>query len=74
MSGAIESSTTGDAEYKTADAALAGLDRLRDALALRVKGELNAAAFGGQPVLGAAGQTALCHGLISAARALAHRA
>jgi hypothetical protein len=70
---AVESSTTADTEYKTVNAALAGLDRLRDALALRVKGELEAAAFGGQPVLGAAGQTAACRGLISAAGALAHR-
>jgi hypothetical protein len=70
---AIESSTAGDAEYKTVSAALGGLDHLRDTLALRVKGELEAAAFGGQPVLGAAGQTATCRGLISAAKALAHR-
>src|SRR5512142_52026 len=70
---AIESSTAGDAEYKTVSAALGGLDHLRDTFALRVKGELEAAAFGGQPVLGAAGQTATCRGLISAAKALAHR-
>ncbi len=70
---AMESNTAGDAEYQTVSAALAGLDHLRDALALRVKGELDAAAFGGQPVLGAAGQTAACRGLISAAKALAHR-
>jgi hypothetical protein len=70
---AVESSTTADTEYKTVNAALTGLDRLRDALALRVKGELEAAAFGGQPVPGAAGQTAACKGLIAAAGALAHR-
>src|SRR5690348_4255930 len=71
--GAIESSTTGDAEYKTADAALTGLDRLRDGLALRVKGELEAAAFGDQPVFAAGAQTGACQGIISAAKALAHR-
>src|SRR5690348_12228303 len=71
--GAIEPSTTGDAEYKTADAALTGLDRLRDGLALRVKAELEAAAFRGQPVFAAGGQTAACQGIISAAKALAHR-
>jgi hypothetical protein len=70
---AIESSTAGDAEYKTVSAALGGLDHLRDALALRVKGELEAAAFSGQPVIGAAGQTATCQGLITAAKALARR-
>ena len=52
--------------------ALSGLDRLRDALALRVKGELEAAAFGGQPVIGAPGQTAACRGIIAVAGALAH--
>jgi hypothetical protein len=71
--GAIESSTTADTEYRTADAALTGLDRLRDALALRVKGELDAAAFGDQPVFAAGAQTAACRGIISAAKALAHR-
>ncbi|MGD0243585.1 MAG: hypothetical protein ABSB59_25160 [Streptosporangiaceae bacterium] len=70
---AVESSTTADTEYKTVNAALTGLDHLRDALALRVKGELEAAAFGDQPVIAAAGQTAACQGIISAAGALAHR-
>ena len=68
---AVESSTPGDAEYRTVNAALAGLDRLRDSLALRVKGELEAAAFGDHPVIGAAGQTAACRGIIAAAGALA---
>jgi hypothetical protein len=70
---AVESSTTADTEYKTVNAALTGLDHLRDGLALRVKGELEAAAFGSQPVIAAAGQTAVCQGIISAAGALAHR-
>ena len=51
---AVESSTTGDAEYRTVNAALAGLDKVRDALALQVKGELEAAAFGDPPIVGAA--------------------
>ena len=67
---AIGSSTPGDVRYRAVDAALAGLDKLRDSLALRVKGELEAAAFGDQPVVGAAGQTAVCKGIISAAAAL----
>ena len=58
-------------EYRAVDAALTGLDKLRDSLALRVKGELEAAAFGDQPVVGAAGQTVVCKGIISAAGALA---
>ena len=68
---AVESSTTGDGEFKTVKAALAGLDRLRGALALRIKGELEAAAFGDQPVFGAQGQTAACQAIITAAGALA---
>jgi len=68
---AVESSTPGDAEYRTVNTALTGLDRLRDSLALRVKGELEAAAFGDQPIVGAAGQTAACQGIIAAAGALA---
>jgi hypothetical protein len=70
---AVESGTTADTEYKTVNAALTGLDHLRDGLALRVKGELEAAAFGSRPVIAAAGQTAVCRGIISAAGALAHR-
>jgi hypothetical protein len=68
---AVESSTPGDAEYQTVNAALAGLNRVRDSLALRVKGELEAAAFGDQPIVGAAGQTAACQGIIAAAGVLA---
>jgi hypothetical protein len=68
---AIASSTAGDAEYRTVNAALTGLDRLRDSLALRVKGELEAAAFGDHPVIGVAGQTAACQGIIAAAGTLA---
>jgi hypothetical protein len=70
---AIESSTPGDTKYRTVSAALTGLDKLRDSLALRVKSELEAAAFGDRPVVGAAGQTAVCKGIISAAGALAKR-
>ena len=69
---AVESSTAGDGEYKAVNTALTGLNRLRDALALGVKGELEAAAFGDQPVFGASGQTAACQGIIAAAGALAH--
>ena len=67
----IESSTPGDARYRTVTAALTGLDHLRDALALRIKAELEAAAFGAKPVLGAAGQTVACRAIIAAAGSLA---
>jgi hypothetical protein len=67
---AIESSTPGDARYRVVDASLAGLDKLRDSLALRVKGELEAAAFGDQPIAGTAGQAVVCKSIISAAAAL----
>src|SRR5690242_8388341 len=67
---AVESDTPGDARYRAVDAALTGIDKLRDALALRVKGELEAAAFGRQPIVGAGGQTVVCKGIISAAGAL----
>jgi hypothetical protein len=67
---AVESDTPGDVRYRAVDAALAGLDKLRDSLALRVKGELEAAAFGDQPIAGAADQTVVCKSIISAARAL----
>ncbi len=68
---AVESSTAGDGEYKTVNAALTALDHLRDALALRIKGELEAAAFGDRPVAGAAGQTVACQAVIASAGALA---
>ena len=67
---AIDSSTPGDVRYRAVDASLAGLDKLRDSLALRVKGELEAAAFGNQRIVGAAGQTVVCKSIISAAGAL----
>ncbi len=68
---AVESGSVGDTRYKTINAALTGLDRLRDALALRVKGELEAAAFGDQPVFGAQAQTTACQAIIASAGVLA---
>lgn len=70
---AVESSTAGDAQYQAVDAALTGLDKLRDALALHIKAELEAAAFGNHPVIGARGQTTACQAVIAAAGALAKR-
>jgi hypothetical protein len=69
---AVESDTAGDREFTTVNAALTGLDRVRDALALRIKGELEAAAFADQPVPGAYGQAVACQAIIAAAGLLAH--
>jgi hypothetical protein len=68
---AVASATPGDREFTAVNIALTGLDRVRDALALRVKGELEAAAFGDQPVPDMSGQTYACHAIIAAAQVLA---
>jgi hypothetical protein len=67
----IESSTAGDAKYRTVTAALTGLDRTRDVLAQHIKDRLEAAAFGNAPVNGVHGQTVACQALIATARSLA---
>jgi hypothetical protein len=71
---AAESNAPGDATFKVVNAALAGLERVRDALALRVKGELEAAAFGDQPVFGGQLQTVACQAIIASAKVLAAHA
>jgi hypothetical protein len=68
---AVESSTPGDGEYTTVNKTLAGLERVRDALALHIKAELEAAAFGDVPVHGTQGQVIACEAVISAAQHLA---
>jgi len=68
---AVESASVGDTLYKTVNASLTGLDKLRDALALHIKAELEGAAFGDQPVIGAQAQTTACQALIASAAALA---
>ncbi len=67
---AIESSTPGDTKYVATDKALAALDKLRDLLALRIKGELEAAAFSNTPVLGVSAQVLGCQLIISSAQLL----
>jgi hypothetical protein len=69
---AVNSNTTGDAAFLATDQVLAGLEKARDALALKIKAELEAAAFSDTPVYGAQGQTFACQALISAAAHLAH--
>jgi hypothetical protein len=68
---AVDSTSPGDATYLHINQALTGLDKVRDALALKIKGELAAAAFSDTPVFGAGGQIAACQGIIKAAQHLA---
>ena len=68
---AIESSSTGDATYLHIDKALRLLDVVRDRLAGRIKGELEAAAFGAVRIPHVSRQLAACHALIAVARAVA---
>jgi hypothetical protein len=67
---AIESSTPGDFEYLATDRALASLEKLRDAVALSIKGELEAAAFQDRPILAPQLQAFVCQGVIASAHAL----
>ena len=68
---AVDSTSPGDATYIHINQALTGLDKVRDALAGRIKGELAAAALRDTPVPGAPAQIAACQGLIGAAQHLA---
>jgi hypothetical protein len=67
---AIESSTPGDFEYLSTDRRLAGLEKIRDAVALRLKAELDAAAFQDTPIFAPALQTFVCQGVITSAHLL----
>ena len=64
---AIESSTPGDIRYLATDKALSALDHVRDALALRIKADLEAAAFDDTTIQGTQGLTFACQGVIAAA-------
>jgi hypothetical protein len=64
---AIESNTPGDVEFNRVNAELAGLDKTRDALAIKIKDELYAAENWDAPVFGAQLQTLACRGIIAAA-------
>ena len=68
---AIESTSSGDSTYLAIDAHLRGLEFARDQLALRIKGELEAAAFENAPVHGVFSQLLACGGLIRSAHRLA---
>ena len=71
---AIESSSPGDFRYLTIDKALVALDKIRDAIALKIKAQLEAAAFGNQPIFAAGAETFACQAIINTAAALAHSA
>jgi hypothetical protein len=68
---AIESNTPSDSEYIATDQALASLEKVRDALALKIKAELEAAAFQGTPIILPQSQTAACQAVIASAQGLA---
>ena len=68
---AIESSTPGDVEYIATDRALASLEKIRDAVALKLKAELNAAAFQDARIFAPQLQTFVCQGVIASAHLLA---
>jgi hypothetical protein len=71
---AIESMSQGDSTYTSVTHALRALEQARDALAGRVKQELEAAAFDGAAIHGAQGQLAACGALIGSAQLLAAHA
>jgi hypothetical protein len=71
---AVESSTAGDAEYNQVNARLLSLEKQRDALAINVKNELNAAAFGNTAIANARGQLVQCQAIIGQAKQLAQSA
>ena len=53
---------------------MTGLDQVRDALALEIKAELEAAAFDDQPIPAAGRQTVACGAIIKSAAQLASSA
>ncbi len=67
---AIESTSPGDATYLTVDHVLRQLEVTRDKLALQIKGELEAAAFGNTPIHQVLPQIVRCQLIIAGARAL----
>jgi hypothetical protein len=71
---AVESSTAGDATYNQVNTVLLSLEKQRDALAIKVKDELNAAAFSNTAIADPHGQAAQCQAIIGQARQLAQSA
>jgi hypothetical protein len=71
---AVESSTAGDATYNQVNTALLSLEKQRDALAIKVKDELNAAAFSNTAIANPHGQATQCQAIIGQAKQLAQSA
>ncbi len=65
---AVESTSAGDAAYIHTNQALTALEKVRDALAGKIKGELEAAAFSGTRIPGASAQAVACEAVIAAAK------
>ena len=71
---AVKGSSPGDETYLRTDRALRGLEVIRDRLAGQIKGELEAAEFGGRPVPFVSQQTIACQAVIRGAQQLASAA
>jgi hypothetical protein len=65
---AVRSSSPGDRTYKRVDAELRALEVTRDTLALRIKAELEDAAFRDVRIAHVAAQTSACRAIIGSAR------
>jgi hypothetical protein len=68
---AVESSTPNDTEFNQVNAALLGLEKVRDALANRIKNELNDAAFSDVQVPAVGVQLITCEAIIAGSALLA---
>jgi hypothetical protein len=68
---AAESTSPGDAKFKGIQIALRALDKLRDKVALTIKDDLEAAAFGNQAIGNAGAELGACQTVIAAAKHLA---
>ena len=68
---AAKSTSPGDARFKVTQAALRALDKARDKVALTIKDDLEAAAFGNQTIRNAGAELGACHAVIAAAKHLA---
>jgi hypothetical protein len=71
---AVESSTRGDHTFKSVNAKLSALEKKRDKLAIKIKDDLNSAAFGNETINGVNGLTSRCQAIIAQAARLAQRA
>jgi len=68
---AAETTSPGDAKFKGIQIALRALDKLRDKVALTIKGDLEAAAFSNQTIRNAGSELNACQAVIGVANHLA---